>query len=131
MAAIQVPIELVRGFLRRRTANLRLRTGPKALRDVRPELDAPVRTTVHQLLRVRIGHHKLNALQVRGDHVVHRVGTAAANADHRDARAEIGMNLLWDSEIQGHGDLSLNFRNSGKWFRFSSSLRVTPGPAGS
>ena len=83
-------IQLVCRFFCGGLADLRLGTGAKALSDVRAKLDPPVRPTVHKLLRVGVGDHELHALQVRRDHVVDRVGAAAADTDHGDARAEVG-----------------------------------------
>ena len=40
------------------------------------------------------------------DHVVDRVGAAAADTDHGDARAEVGVRSLRDGQVQGHCDFS-------------------------
>ncbi len=89
-------------FLGRGAADFRLGAGAEALGDVRPELDAPVGAAVHQLLRVGVGDDELHALQIQRDHVVDRVGAAAAHADDGDPRGEIGMRLLRNSQVQGH-----------------------------
>ena len=105
--AIQVAIQLVRRLFGRGAPDLRLGAGAEALRDVRPELDAPVRPAVHQLLRVGVGDDELHALQVRRDHVVDGVGAAAADADDGDARREVGVQVdCGNRQVQGHWRLS-------------------------
>ena len=123
--------QFVGGFLRRRLADLRLRAGAEALRDVRAQLDAPIRAAVHKLLRVGVGDDELHALQIRRDHVVDRIGAAAADTDDGDARAEVGVRGLRDGEIQGHSDFSPSRVDSLQrllrhMFRFAPCIRRAP-----
>ena len=103
MGAFKVAIQFVRRLLGRGAADLRLGAGAESLGDVRPELDAARGLRVQQLLSIRVRHHELDALQVQRDHVVDSVGSAAANTDHGDAWSEVGVQVLRDRQVQGHG----------------------------
>jgi hypothetical protein len=83
-------------------ADVGLRPGTEPLGDVRPELDAPVRLRVQQLLRIGVGDHELDPLQVHRDHVVDGIGAAAANADHGDPGSEVGVHVLRDRQVERH-----------------------------
>ena len=101
--AVEMPGQFVSRFFCRRTADFGLRTGAEALCEMGPELDAPVGAAVHQLLRVGVGDNEIHALQIELDHVVDSVRAAATHPDDRDARCEIGVQGLWNGEVQGHG----------------------------
>ena len=59
-----------------------------------------------QLLRIGIGDDEIHARQIQRDHVVDRIGPAAADTDDGDARREIGMRRLLDRQVQGHRFIS-------------------------
>ena len=84
-----MPRQLVRSLFRRRPADLRLRPGTQTLRQMRAELHAAVGAAMLQLLRVRVGDHEIDTLQIEGDHVVDGVAAAAAHADHGDPWGEV------------------------------------------
>ena len=98
--------EIIGSLIGRGPANIRLAASAIALRDMRPELNPAVRFRKLQLLRVGIRHHEFHPRKPERDHVIDRIGAAAANANHRDARREIGMRRLLDHQVQGHGWLS-------------------------
>ena len=79
--------QLLRRLLGGGAADLGLGAGAEALGQVRAELHAALGAAVQQRLRVGVGDDELHAVQAGGDHVVDRVGAAAADADDGDARA--------------------------------------------
>ena len=105
--AFEMAEQLLRRFLCRRAPDLRLRPGAEPLRQMRAELDAPVRAAVQKLLRVGVGDDELDALQVHRDHVVDGVGAAAAHPNDGDAGSEVGVRLLRDGQIERHGPAPL------------------------
>ena len=60
---------------------------------------------MHQLLRVGVRDNEIHAVQIRGDHVIHSIGTTPANADHSDSWGEVGVHLLRRIEVQGHSEV--------------------------
>ena len=57
---------------------------------------------MRQLLRIRVGDNEFDPQQIQVDHIVHRIGAGAADADHRDARCKAGISLFLDRQVQGH-----------------------------
>ncbi len=100
--AVEMPGEVFRRFLGRGLADFRPSARAVALGDMRPELDAAFGAREHQLLRVGIGDDEFHARQIKGDHVVDRIGAAAADADHRDTRCEICLCRGLSDQVQGH-----------------------------
>jgi anthranilate/para-aminobenzoate synthase component II len=58
--------------------------GPEALGHLDTQLDAAVGLGKGQLLGVCIGHHELNTLETRLDHVVHGVTTGTPDTEHHN-----------------------------------------------
>ena len=103
VGAVQMAEQFVGRFFRRRLADFRLRTRAQTLGQMRPKLDSAIGSAVHQLLRVGVRDHEIDALQVGGDHVVDRVRATATDTDHGDPGGEIGVRLWRYDEIQCHG----------------------------
>ena len=99
MGAIQMPVQLIRGFFRGGAPDFRLRARPQPLRNMRTQLNPPIRSAVHQLLRIGVGDNEIHALQIERDHVVDGIRAAATHPDHRDSRREVGMGLLRDRQV--------------------------------
>jgi hypothetical protein len=89
-------------FLGGAAADLGPRTGAQALGDLRPQLDAPFGRRSVQRLRVGVGDEEIDALDACRDHVCDGIAARAADADHRDARREVGVLLVRDGEVEGH-----------------------------
>ena len=81
--------DLVDDFLGRRRADVRLRTGAEALRDLRAHLDDALRLRHRQRLRVGVGDDEIDPLQPGGDHVVDGVAAGAADAENGDPRLQL------------------------------------------
>ena len=78
------------GFFRGRHADLGMGAGAEALRHRHAQLNAAIRLGKRQLLSVSIGDNELHALQPRLDHIVDRIAAGAADAEHDDARLQLG-----------------------------------------
>jgi hypothetical protein len=99
-----------------------------ARRQGRAELHAALGLRVEQRLAVGVGDEELDAIETHRDHVVDRIGAAAADADDRDARAEIGVRRLRHRQVQGHGRAS-SVNLSTRWFRFVARARIRRAPS--
>ncbi len=106
---IKMAREFVARFFRGGAADLGLRPRAQPLRQVGAKLDAAVGAAVGKLLGIGVGDDEFHALQLRMDHVVHRIRTTAANPDHCDAGREIGMILLRDGQVEGHAWLPMDW----------------------
>jgi hypothetical protein len=84
--ATQVIADFLDYFLCCVTADFGLRAGSKALRDLDTHLDGTRSLRHGERLRVRISDHKLDALQAGCDHIVDRIATGTADAEHGDPR---------------------------------------------
>jgi hypothetical protein len=63
-----------------------MRTRAKTLGQFCAKLNAAFRFREGQLLSIGIGHHKLNTLKARLDHIIDRIATCAADAEHDNTR---------------------------------------------
>ncbi len=111
VAAMDRIRNLIRRFFRSRKTNRRFRPGTEAARDGHTQLDHPVRLRALERLRIRVRDDEIDTLEVRRNHVVDRVAARAADADHRDFRAQ-RIDMGWKVQIDGHS---------------SSDCRVTSG----
>ncbi len=92
-------------LLGRGGADIRLRTGAEALRDLRAHLHDALRLGHRQRLRVGIGDDEIDPLQSGGDHVVDGVA-AGATTPNTVMRGFSSLNVR-NVEIDGHGCLSI------------------------
>ena len=97
--------DLVDDFLGGRSADIRLRTGAEALRDLGAHLHDALRLGHGERLRVGIGDDEIDTLQSGGDHVVDGIAASAADAEHGDPRLQFAD--VWGGEIECHGCLSI------------------------
>src|SRR5260370_20049018 len=97
--------DFVDDFLGRGGADIRLRTGAEALRDLGAHLHDALRLGHRERLRVGIGDDEIDPLQSGGDHVVDGVAAGPTDAEHGDARLQFAN--VRDVEIDGHDCLSI------------------------
>ena len=124
MGAAEMIKDLVDALFSGRTADFRLRSGAKTFGHGSTKLDDPFGLGHGQCLGVGIGDDEVDALQPCIDHVVDGISAAAADAEHCDARLQLGdVRLL---QIDGHGTRSFlvawPHRRVGQFGRFKSSL---------
>ncbi len=86
MRAIEVLGDQIGRFLSRGHPHFRVCAGAQAHGDTDTELNALIGTRKLQLLRVRIGHNKLDAFQSGLDHVVDGITPGAAHPEHHNSR---------------------------------------------
>ena len=89
MRAHQVIDDILDRFLGGFRADRRLRARAKALGHFRAKLHARFRPALRQRLRVGVGDHEGDAVQLLFDHVVDRVAARAADAEDGDARTKL------------------------------------------
>jgi len=82
--------DLGNGFFGGAHADFRVSPGPEALGHLNAELDPPVGLGEGELLGVRVGDDELDAFQPGFDHVVDRVAARSADAEHDNARLQLG-----------------------------------------
>ena len=86
VGALQRLLDVVARLGGRAEADLGVRAGAQALRQVVADVELDVGVRHLQRLGVRVGRDELHAAQTRVDHAVDRVRTAAADADDLDDR---------------------------------------------
>ncbi len=91
MHAFEMRADFLDGFLGRRSADLRLRTGTQALGYTDAHLNDAAGAGCGKSLRVRIGDDEFDALQTALDHIVHGVAASAADADDGDSRPQLSQ----------------------------------------
>ena len=89
MRATQVIADFPDYFLCRGAAHFGPRAGPETFGDPHAHLDDACGLRHGERLGIRVGHHKIYALQASRDHVVDRIATGAADAEHGDARLHL------------------------------------------
>src|SRR6185312_6651521 len=100
--------------------NFWIRAGPKARRELGPELYLHRRARHLQRLQVCIRDHKLHAFHPGADHAIHRVPTASAHADHLDLRVVSRILIKLDSNIR--------FRLSSSFVTHAITLLILKSP---
>ena len=76
-----------------RTADIRLGAGAEPAGGAGAQLDALFAQRTLQRLRVGVADDEVHAFQVRLDHVVDGVAAGPADAEHGDARLQLGLDL--------------------------------------
>ncbi len=84
MHAFESAFEILERFLGGSTADFGTRASAKALRDVRPELDAIFDDRIVQRLGIGVDDDEVDTLDLGVDHVGDGISACPANADHRD-----------------------------------------------
>ena len=90
VAPVQMLGNLIDLFFSRRPADLRPRSGAKALGNIQTELDLPFAFGLGEGLRVRVRNNAHDSFDVGVEHVVDCVAAGAANAEDDDARSQFG-----------------------------------------
>ena len=90
MGARQMVEDFRQGLLGGRGPDLRLRAGAQPLRQGGPHLNALMRGTLRQRLRVGIGDDELHPIEAAFDHVVDGVAAGTPDPENGDARLEFG-----------------------------------------
>jgi hypothetical protein len=106
MRVLKMPSQFLGRLIRRELADIGPAASAVALREMRPQLDALFREGTLQLLRIRIRNDKVNARQIKLDHVVDGIATTTAYTEHRDAWGEVRVRGFVDRQVQNHYFLS-------------------------
>jgi hypothetical protein len=101
VGALQRLLQIVAALVRGRVADLRVRAGAKAARQLGADLQLHVGVRHLQRLSVGVHRNELDTLQARVDHAVHGVRAAAADADDLDD-GQVAAAFSSSSEAQVH-----------------------------
>src|SRR6202041_2520895 len=105
VGAGEVIADLVDDFLGRGRADIGLRTGAEALRDLGTHLHDALRLGHGERLRVGIGDDEIDTLQSGGDHVVDGIAARAADAEYGNPGLQLAD--VRGCYIECHGCLSI------------------------
>ena len=96
--------QFVEHFLGGGCADVRLRAGAEALRDLGAHLHDALRLRHRQRLRVGVGDDEVDALQPGSDHVVDGIAARATDAEDGDPRFQLAD--VRGCDVECHGCLS-------------------------
>ena len=83
--AVEVQVDFVERFFSCGRADLRSRTGAKAGRGLKTQLNAIFAARSRERLCVRVRYNELDALQLCFDHIVDRVSAGSADSENYDS----------------------------------------------